>query len=119
TIDILRFIASSMVVFFHLSCPIVYLDNFYRSLVKYGYIGVPIFFVISGYCILLSAHSCKNLKDFVFRRFFRIFPVYWLSLAIVFGVMVFQKLATGTNSVAVIPSNSTDIFNTIFILTKP
>ncbi|TZF86203.1 acyltransferase (plasmid) [Pedobacter sp. BS3] len=108
-----------MVVFFHLNEPIPYIHNFYRSIVKLGHIGVPVFFVISGYCILLATRHCKNSLEFISRRCFRIFPTYWFSLAIVLAVAIFQKLTLGNNSVAVFPHTISDALKTIFILTKP
>lgn len=119
TIDILRFIAASMVVFFHLNEPIPYIHNFYRSIVKFGHLGVPVFFVISGYCILLSLNASKNSLDFILRRFFRIFPAYWLSLIIVIIAAVFQKVYLGDNSVNNIPTNATEYLKTIFLFTHP
>lgn len=50
------------------------------------WIGVPIFFVISGYCICASADACRNRGQstlaFFTRRFRRIYPPYWTALAI-------------------------------------
>ena len=50
------------------------------------WIGVPIFFVISGYCISASADSTRRLgrpiTEYFFRRFRRIFPPYWICVAI-------------------------------------
>lgn len=47
-------------------------------------LGVPLFFVISGYCILASAdgHRRKGRSPLVFlaRRFWRIYPPYWATL---------------------------------------
>ena len=52
-----------------------------------GYLGVQIFFVISGYCIASSAVSALSraggLKDFFQARARRIYPPYLLSLALV------------------------------------
>ncbi|MEQ1869554.1 MAG: acyltransferase [Vicinamibacterales bacterium] len=49
------------------------------------WMGVPIFFVISGYCISAAAdsHRRKNLGvvRYFARRFRRIFPPYWVVLA--------------------------------------
>jgi peptidoglycan/LPS O-acetylase OafA/YrhL len=47
-----------------------------------GWVGVALFFVISGFCIHLS-HSRskeKSLKTFFVRRFFRIYPPYLIAL---------------------------------------
>lgn len=56
-------------------------------------IGVPLFFVISGYCIMATLESRQRqgegLREFVWRRFHRIYPPYWIALlisALVIGV---------------------------------
>lgn len=47
--------------------------------------GVPLFFVISGYCIsaTIDSHHRKNgsVGAYFFKRFRRIFPPYWATLA--------------------------------------
>src|SRR5262245_25324420 len=49
-----------------------------------GKIGVPIFFVISGYCIAASAESVRGNRHgagaFFVRRFRRIYPPYWILM---------------------------------------
>lgn len=117
--DLLRFFAALMVVIFHLNEPILYIDNWYRSLAKFGWLGVPVFFVISGYCILLSAYHSKNSLQFIIRRFFRIFPTYWFSLVLVLIVALLQKLMTGDNSVVNIPKSFSGIIATLTLFTKP
>jgi peptidoglycan/LPS O-acetylase OafA/YrhL len=49
--------------------------------VRYGWLGVPLFFVISGYCIAASASRPGAARDFVLRRFRRIYPTYWTVVA--------------------------------------
>jgi peptidoglycan/LPS O-acetylase OafA/YrhL len=53
------------------------------------WVGVDLFFVLSGYLIsgiLMDHHACANrFKTFYLRRTLRIFPLYYLALAIVFG----------------------------------
>ncbi len=58
----------------------------------WGSIGVPIFFVISGYCIhrshakRLAANPLYRLdaRDFLLRRFIRIYPVLFFALVLTF-----------------------------------
>ena len=62
--------------------------------VTFGLIGVPIFFVVSGFCIHLSFERSKR-KDFgtfFTRRFFRIYPPYFLALAFFTFVFPWSKL---------------------------
>ena len=103
TIDCIRFFAAAAVVFFHVNQPISHIDNWYRNTVKYGWIGVPIFFIVSGYCIMASAFHSANSLQFLLKRIFRIFPAYWLSLFIVLLAAIFEKLYTGYNSVPNLP----------------
>src|SRR5436853_2184504 len=46
--------------------------------------GVPIFFVISGYCIAATVDSsrrkAKPARNFFARRFRRIYPPFWIFL---------------------------------------
>lgn len=118
-VDILRFFAVTWVSIFHFNEPIQLQDNWYRDFTKIGHLGVPMFFVISGYCIALSANHTQSMKDFILRRFFRIFPAYWLSLFIVLLAVIFSLLAYGANSVAELPNNLIKIIATLTILTKP
>jgi peptidoglycan/LPS O-acetylase OafA/YrhL len=63
--------------------------------------GVPMFFVISGYCISASADSARRksqgAKTYFMRRFRRIYPPYWIALVIVtmFFLVVDKTLFPG------------------------
>jgi peptidoglycan/LPS O-acetylase OafA/YrhL len=54
----------------------------------YGWVGVPIFFVVSGFCIHLSHQSSRETGwlGFINRRFFRIYPAYLLAVCVFFFV---------------------------------
>jgi peptidoglycan/LPS O-acetylase OafA/YrhL len=59
------------------------------------WIGVPIFFVISGYCITASADGLRQRtspgENFFWRRFRRIYPPYWIWLGVAaLGVWVVE-----------------------------
>jgi peptidoglycan/LPS O-acetylase OafA/YrhL len=79
-VDGLRALAVGMVVLFHA----------FPTLVPGGFVGVDVFFVISGYLItsllLKSANEGRfSVLDFYFRRVLRIFPALLLVLAAVFA----------------------------------
>lgn len=90
-LDGLRGVAILLVVFFH---------NFgFISYSVFGWLGVDLFFVLSGYLItdiLLNTVTQKNfLKNFYARRALRIFPLYYLFLFISFFLLpLFNSLKT-------------------------
>jgi len=52
-------------------------------------VGVPIFFVLSGYLLarpfirgILTGTQLPSASDFLWKRFIRIFPAYWLALVV-------------------------------------
>jgi peptidoglycan/LPS O-acetylase OafA/YrhL len=85
-IDLLRFLAAISVVFFHYcfrgyaadDMSSVSFDSFV-PLVKYGYLGVDLFFMISGFVILMSAQG-RSLKSFIVSRVTRLYPAFWIGV---------------------------------------
>jgi peptidoglycan/LPS O-acetylase OafA/YrhL len=61
------------------------------GVLRWGWLGVPMFFVISGYCIAASLDSerrrGRGAAAFLARRFWRIFPPYWLLLLVTAGIV--------------------------------
>src|SRR5258708_5042721 len=86
TIDGLRCVAILSVVLYHycyrFSPPAVgvnyYPYQFESSIVKYGYYGVELFFVISGFVIFQTLGRTKKMSEFIVNRLIRLLP----SLAI-------------------------------------
>lgn len=57
-------------------------------LTEWGYLGVDFFFAISGYVIcLVVAKPSFTLHGFFIKRFFRLYPLYWMAMAII-AVMI-------------------------------
>jgi peptidoglycan/LPS O-acetylase OafA/YrhL len=54
-------------------------EHFSRTYLDLGRVGVVAFFVVSGYVITLSLEH-QAPRTFLIRRFFRLFPLYWLVL---------------------------------------
>ena len=63
---------------------------------RIGWYGVPMFFVISGYCIAATATSHfrqrHHAADFFVRRFRRIFPPYGIALAFTLAIYAVAHL---------------------------
>jgi len=51
-----------------------------------GRCGVVLFLVVSGFIIPKSLEQSGSQAAFWLRRFFRLFPAYWLSIALAFAV---------------------------------
>lgn len=85
-LDALRCISVFIVIFHHL--PLFEESNYFTYFFK-NFTGVDTFFILSGFLItgiLLNTKEKKTpiksaLKTFYIRRFFRIFPIYYLSIA--------------------------------------
>ncbi|GAB3719497.1 acyltransferase family protein [Spirosoma lituiforme] len=95
TIDLLRFVAAFSVVLYHYTFRGYYADNLspvaypaLESVCKYGYLGVNLFFMISGYVILMSAYK-KSLRQFFVSRITRLYPAYWVACTLTFLIVWF------------------------------
>lgn len=84
-LDSLRGIAALSVVLFHFTygydngLNILSCDRFYF---RYGYLGVQLFFMISGFVILMTLERIKDSKSFLVSRFSRLYPAYWSAIII-------------------------------------
>ena len=88
SLQIGRGLAALMVVLFHLNNSVwgipKYFDQPFSPLLSSGNAGVNFFFVLSGFIIYL-VHAAdigapNRLATFAWRRFVRVYPVYWLVL---------------------------------------
>ena len=95
-LDGLRFVAFLLVFFFH---ALQWSPWGNWPVIRFGFLGVPIFFVLSGFLIggiLLDLKAKQRpgygllakLKTFYIRRALRIFPVYYLFIAILVLLML-------------------------------
>jgi peptidoglycan/LPS O-acetylase OafA/YrhL len=55
-----------------------------------GRAGVMLFLLVSGFIIPASIETGGSNARFWLRRFFRLFPAYWLSIAVAFGFCGFS-----------------------------
>jgi len=86
-LDLLRFIAALAVVFFHYTFLNALMINevptyhILGDFTKYGYLGVELFFMISGFVILMTTIN-KSPVDFVISRVSRLYPAFWIALCL-------------------------------------
>ncbi len=94
-LDHLRALAIALVFFFHY--PSLKLPGWLAVIKDFGWVGVDLFFVLSGFLIArqlfteLQATNSISVKQFFIKRFFRIIPVYLFVVAIYFLVPVFRE----------------------------
>lgn len=85
-LDLLRFFAAMSVVFYHYSIYFDETDFFgFIKLTYFGYLGVPFFFILSGFVITASAMNREPLR-FALSRAVRLYPAFWGGL--LFTVMI-------------------------------
>ncbi|CBL44142.1 predicted acyltransferase [gamma proteobacterium HdN1] len=96
TIDALRGIAAFLVVLFHIRGALgdnlkSWMPDWIYSFLSYGFVGVAVFFVISGFVIALSlSHKRATLGltgRFAIRRSLRLDPPYWVAIALEIGLI--------------------------------
>ncbi len=80
----LRFFAALHVMLFHLyNMKVLTGGGWYRKLASIGYVGVSLFFVLSGFILVYTyAGREMNLRRFWQARFARIYPAYLFSLVL-------------------------------------
>lgn len=94
-LDGLRGLAALSVVLYHYT----YMYNIFfghrsRPLVTFsrGNLGVELFFIISGFVILMTVSRTKTLLDFIVSRLSRIYPVYWVAIVFTFSILTVSGL---------------------------
>jgi peptidoglycan/LPS O-acetylase OafA/YrhL len=96
-VEALRGVAAISVALFHFS---IHANSGILVLFhEYGWLGVDVFFVISGFVIPLSlfgrAYSLRDFPDFMLRRLIRLEPAYLASIALGLVLWRLSSLAPG------------------------
>ncbi|WP_158930321.1 acyltransferase [Acidisphaera sp. S103] len=83
-VDMIRFIAAVLVGLFHLT----WLIKSTSLVAWYGWVGVQVFFVISGLVIAQSAQHATPRK-FAWSRFMRLYPAAWICAVINLSALIY------------------------------
>jgi peptidoglycan/LPS O-acetylase OafA/YrhL len=75
---------------------------------NYGWYGVSLFFIISGFVIFMTINKVNSASEFVFKRFVRLYPTFWVCMIITF---------IGVNVWGLLPKMETTIKDAAFNLT--
>lgn len=97
-LDGIRFLAAAYVVVFHFSAGdrsswhgssrVLFAPLFHIA--SYGWLGVELFFMISGFVICLSAWG-KSVGEFAISRFVRLYPAYWFAILLTTVVLLVDQ----------------------------
>ena len=86
-LDVLRFVAAVSVLLYHYVASYLPRTGLPPLLeeatewTRYGYLGVELFFIISGFVILWSVQS-RTATEFVVARASRLYPTFWVAVAL-------------------------------------
>jgi len=87
-LDILRIVGAVSIVLFHYTFRGYAADDMSKlffpvlgEVFKYGFLGIYLFFILSGYTIIVSAQN-KNFFNFVYARIFRLYPSFWIAICV-------------------------------------
>lgn len=111
-LDAFRGIAALAVVLYHYTT--IYSKDFgvespfYFS---YGWLGVPFFFILSGFVITLTIERCTSSLQFLKKRFVRLYPTFWICLILTLTIIWITK------SQAIHPMFDRPIFDILFNFT--
>lgn len=84
----------------------------------FGYVGVDFFFVLSGFIITFVHHAelgrgAARWPGYLWKRFVRVFPIYWMVLAMTAGPSILSRLLAGRTPVSELDSD--DIPGTLLL----
>lgn len=88
-LDALRGVAAMAVVLFHFTTRFDQLFGHESPPLfsfPIGHYGVNLFFIISGFVIFMTIERSRAPMDFIMSRFSRLYPAYWVAIALTFTI---------------------------------
>ncbi|MEU9497181.1 acyltransferase [Streptomyces sp. NPDC048196] len=112
-LDGLRFVAALMVLGYHYltlrdgwgNDPRAFSPELYH-VAQFGWLGVEVFFLISGFVICMSAWG-RTLGDFVKSRVSRLYPAYWVAVLLTASVLTLWPRVRSADSLETVLTNLT------------
>ncbi|MEE4418917.1 acyltransferase [Streptomyces sp. DSM 41528] len=112
-LDGLRFVAALMVLGYHYltlrdgwgNDPQAFSPELYH-VAQFGWLGVEVFFLISGFVICMSAWG-RTLGDFVKSRVSRLYPAYWVAVLLTASVLTLWPRVRSADSLETVLTNLT------------
>lgn len=101
-LDILRFLAALYVLIYHYVIEFGSTWGLLHSIAKFGYLGVPLFFILSGFVISASADRRSPVR-FLVSRAARLYPAY--IFGVIFTSVIIFSVSGETTSAYKIVSN--------------
>lgn len=91
-LDSIKGIAALMVAFFHFIERTLYTKIYFLSILISVRFELSCFFIMSGMVIPFSLKKCRSpIINFAISRFFRLYPVYWISILLAIISIFFIK----------------------------
>jgi peptidoglycan/LPS O-acetylase OafA/YrhL len=93
-LDVLRFTAAMAVLIYHFTFrPVIHgvlredAFGWFSEMTRYGYMGVNLFFMISGFVIIWTSEK-RSARDFVISRIARLYPSFWVCVLITAALVI-------------------------------
>lgn len=120
-IQALRAIAALLVLVYHINHSIFGQEKYWSTrpfglFFEFGHAGVEFFFVLSGFIIYMAHRQDIGIntrfKSFAWKRFRRVYPVYWVMLAIVVPIFfIFPTVGGGFERNPLVIADSISLFH--------
>lgn len=91
-LDAFRGLAALSVVLYHYTS--IYAKEFEAEApfyYSYGWLGVPFFFILSGFVITLTIERSSSALQFLKKRFLRLYPTFWICILFTLSVIWITK----------------------------
>jgi len=76
-------------------------NNYSVPPIRFFWVGVQLFFMISGFVILMTLERCKNFTEFAIRRWLRLFPAMLIASLLIFSFDILTGLGPNAHRTAI------------------